>query len=150
MLIVCPSCATHYQVEAPLLGERGRSVRCVRCRTVWLATPSIEVVSGGEEAWPPARADDRWAMAELAKETSASEQLTSLGDGASALNDETAPQWTDAGPEGPPAADASAGAAEPISIAHAPPVAPTVEGEAIAGMSELPTANGPGEDIETF
>jgi predicted Zn finger-like uncharacterized protein len=150
MLIVCPSCTTHYQVEAPLLGEHGRSVRCVRCRTVWLAAPSIEVVSGGEEAWPPAQADDRWAMAELAKETSASEQFTSLGGDASALNDETASQWMDASPEEPPAPDAFADATDPISIADAPSVAPTVEGEATAAVSELPAAGGLGEDIETF
>src|ERR1700674_2737589 len=110
MLIVCPSCATHYQVEAPLLGEHGRSVRCVRCRTVWLATPSIEAVSGTEEAWPPAQADDRWAMAELAKETSASEQFAAVGDDAPALSDETAPQWTDASSEEPPTPDPFASA----------------------------------------
>lgn len=153
MLIVCPSCTTSYQVEDPLLGEHGRSVRCARCRTVWLATPSVEAVSGGEEAWPPAPTDDPWTMA-LAKETSASEQFTSLdtslGDDDSALNEETAPQWPDPSPEETPAPDALADAADPISIADAPSVAPTVAGEATAGLRELPTADGPREDIETF
>src|ERR671934_1427392 len=37
MLIVCPNCATSYQVEASVLGSTGRSVRCVRCRNVWFA-----------------------------------------------------------------------------------------------------------------
>jgi predicted Zn finger-like uncharacterized protein len=37
MLIVCPNCATSYRVETAALGEAGRSVRCVRCRNVWLA-----------------------------------------------------------------------------------------------------------------
>lgn len=37
MLIVCPSCATSYQVEAASLGAAGRTVRCVRCRHVWFA-----------------------------------------------------------------------------------------------------------------
>ena len=32
MLIVCPNCATSYQVEPSSLGATGRSVRCVRCR----------------------------------------------------------------------------------------------------------------------
>ena len=38
MLIVCPNCATSYQVEPPSLGPGGRSVRCARCRNLWFAT----------------------------------------------------------------------------------------------------------------
>jgi predicted Zn finger-like uncharacterized protein len=37
MLIVCPSCATAYNVEAGSLRPDGRQVRCVRCRAVWPA-----------------------------------------------------------------------------------------------------------------
>jgi predicted Zn finger-like uncharacterized protein len=37
MLIVCPSCATSYDVELASLGPQGRQVRCSRCRTVWHA-----------------------------------------------------------------------------------------------------------------
>ena len=37
MLIVCPSCATAYNVEADSLRPEGRQVRCVRCREVWQA-----------------------------------------------------------------------------------------------------------------
>lgn len=35
MLIVCPNCATSYQIEADLVGAPERSVRCARCLTVW-------------------------------------------------------------------------------------------------------------------
>jgi predicted Zn finger-like uncharacterized protein len=35
MLIVCPSCATAYDVEPAVLQHNGREVRCVRCRNVW-------------------------------------------------------------------------------------------------------------------
>jgi len=35
MLIVCPSCATSYDVQPASLEPDGRQVRCVRCRTVW-------------------------------------------------------------------------------------------------------------------
>lgn len=38
MLIVCPNCATSYQVDPSSLGGTGRSVRCVRCRKVWFAS----------------------------------------------------------------------------------------------------------------
>ena len=37
MLILCPSCATSYDVEPASLQPDGRQVRCVRCRTVWRA-----------------------------------------------------------------------------------------------------------------
>jgi len=40
MLIVCPSCATSYDVELASLGPKGRQVRCLRCRAVWQAAPS--------------------------------------------------------------------------------------------------------------
>jgi predicted Zn finger-like uncharacterized protein len=40
MLIVCPSCATSYDVELTSLSADGRQVRCSRCRTVWRAEPS--------------------------------------------------------------------------------------------------------------
>ena len=37
LMIVCPNCATSYQVEPSSLGATGRSVRCVRCKQVWFA-----------------------------------------------------------------------------------------------------------------
>jgi predicted Zn finger-like uncharacterized protein len=40
MLIVCPTCATSYDVELASLQPDGRQVRCVRCRTIWHAAPS--------------------------------------------------------------------------------------------------------------
>ena len=35
MLIVCPSCASTYTIEADLLGAGGRRVRCAACRREW-------------------------------------------------------------------------------------------------------------------
>jgi predicted Zn finger-like uncharacterized protein len=40
MLILCPSCATSYDVDLANLSPKGRQVRCLRCRTVWRAEPS--------------------------------------------------------------------------------------------------------------
>jgi predicted Zn finger-like uncharacterized protein len=37
MLIVCPNCATSYDVDVASLRPNGRPVRCVRCRTIWQA-----------------------------------------------------------------------------------------------------------------
>ncbi len=38
MLIVCPTCATAYQIELAALGAAGRSVRCAHCKNTWFAT----------------------------------------------------------------------------------------------------------------
>ena len=53
MLIVCPNCATSYQVEPSSLGATGRSVRCVRCQKVWFAANTER--DGGDRPLPPAR-----------------------------------------------------------------------------------------------
>jgi predicted Zn finger-like uncharacterized protein len=37
MQIVCPSCITSYQIADAAIGPNGRSVRCVRCQTIWHA-----------------------------------------------------------------------------------------------------------------
>jgi predicted Zn finger-like uncharacterized protein len=61
MLIVCPSCATSYDVELASLHPDGRRVRCVRCRHVWHAEPSradqlmaaAEAIAPGQETLLP-------------------------------------------------------------------------------------------------
>jgi predicted Zn finger-like uncharacterized protein len=40
MLIVCPHCATSYDLSAAVLGENGRTVRCVRCKQTWFEAPA--------------------------------------------------------------------------------------------------------------
>ncbi|WGS00049.1 zinc-ribbon domain-containing protein [Bradyrhizobium sp. ISRA443] len=39
MHIVCPHCTTSYAIKLATLGESGRTVRCSRCKEVWLARP---------------------------------------------------------------------------------------------------------------
>src|SRR5262249_52156312 len=39
MHIVCPHCTTSYAINLATLGEAGRTVRCARCKEVWLARP---------------------------------------------------------------------------------------------------------------
>ncbi|MGJ4953938.1 MJ0042-type zinc finger domain-containing protein [Bradyrhizobium sp. HKCCYLS20291] len=43
MFIVCPHCATSYAIDLATLGMAGRSVRCSRCKEVWLARPEDAV-----------------------------------------------------------------------------------------------------------
>jgi predicted Zn finger-like uncharacterized protein len=59
MLIVCPSCASSYDVELAALEPNGRQVRCVRCRTVWHAEPSrADKLLAAAEALGPANPQD--------------------------------------------------------------------------------------------
>ena len=39
MHIVCPHCTTSYAINSATLGATGRTVRCSRCKEVWLARP---------------------------------------------------------------------------------------------------------------
>src|SRR3954471_5084764 len=39
MHIICPHCTTSYAIDLQTLGVAGRTVRCSRCREVWLARP---------------------------------------------------------------------------------------------------------------
>jgi predicted Zn finger-like uncharacterized protein len=56
MLIICPSCATSYDVETASLRPNGRQVRCVRCRTVWHAELShADKLIAAAEALAPVR-----------------------------------------------------------------------------------------------
>jgi predicted Zn finger-like uncharacterized protein len=43
MQIICPHCSTSYGIDPANLGEDGRSVRCSRCKEIWLARPEDAV-----------------------------------------------------------------------------------------------------------
>jgi predicted Zn finger-like uncharacterized protein len=60
MLIVCPNCQTSYEVAAASLGPDGRSVRCVRCREVWFATPAEEPAASAEVGMSAAAASAQY------------------------------------------------------------------------------------------
>ncbi len=51
MHIVCPHCTTSYAIDPATLGAAGRTVRCSRCKEVWLARPG-----DATETVAPARA----------------------------------------------------------------------------------------------
>jgi predicted Zn finger-like uncharacterized protein len=53
MHIVCPHCTTSYAINPATLGEAGRTVRCARCKEVWLARPEDAI----EPAPAPAMAE---------------------------------------------------------------------------------------------
>lgn len=41
MLIVCPSCARRYELDAAKLGPEGRKVRCPACEASWHVSPAV-------------------------------------------------------------------------------------------------------------
>ena len=56
MLIVCPNCATSYQVSPESIGETGRSVRCKTCHNVWYEQPrqlAAESAHAADDALDP-------------------------------------------------------------------------------------------------
>jgi predicted Zn finger-like uncharacterized protein len=63
MHIVCPHCTTSYAIDMATLGAAGRTVRCSRCKEVWLARPedAAEVKASApamaEAGHPAANAD---------------------------------------------------------------------------------------------
>jgi predicted Zn finger-like uncharacterized protein len=83
MHIVCPHCTTSYAIDLATLGGAGRTVRCSRCKEVWLARPedAIEIAAavpvaaaaGGQED-----AADEWER--LASEGRAEAQDTPVVD----------------------------------------------------------------------
>jgi predicted Zn finger-like uncharacterized protein len=54
MHIICPHCTTTYAIDVSTLGAAGRTVRCSRCKEVWLARPEDTVHI---QALAPAMAD---------------------------------------------------------------------------------------------
>jgi predicted Zn finger-like uncharacterized protein len=148
MLIVCPTCATSYDVELASLEPNGRQVRCVRCHTVWRAAPSraVKLLAAAEAIAPepqgaPAPAE---AFAEAPALQPADEQVA----------DDVIWAAPDELPAAEPAAaeiDADAPSA-PVEV-EAPSIAPVdlddgrppVEVEASAEPDAEPL-----EDIETY
>jgi predicted Zn finger-like uncharacterized protein len=142
MLIVCPNCATSYQVETSSLGSTGRSVRCVRCRNVWFArdpsplsaiaeahrsdmqtlAASIAAVAHGEGAGgAPA---DEPAGEGAASAHTIEANPTAYGDTASS-------SFASAGGERPPgfaAEESDPWSSAPLAIADAPGLAPMEQG----------------------
>jgi predicted Zn finger-like uncharacterized protein len=113
MLIVCPSCASSYDVEPAVLEPNGRQVRCVRCRTVWHAESSrAERLLAAAAALAPADPED---VAEAVDPPGWSVEPAEAETGQEA---EAEPEPQDA-----EAVEPAAEASEPPTV-EAPPIAP--------------------------
>jgi predicted Zn finger-like uncharacterized protein len=125
MQIVCPNCTTSYQIADAAVGANGRSVRCMRCQTVWRAAPpavaagdgfaesgAADVAPGGEPAALPEPAPIEPSLDDLVG-SNASEDVT---DTAASAPTEVATAPTEA--------PAFALADIPIPVEDAPPLVP--------------------------
>jgi predicted Zn finger-like uncharacterized protein len=65
MQIVCPHCNTSYAIKLETLGPEGRTVRCSRCKEVWLARPE----DAFEPVAEPVMAEAAASHAPAARET---------------------------------------------------------------------------------
>jgi predicted Zn finger-like uncharacterized protein len=131
MLIVCPSCATSYDVEPASLGANGRQVRCVRCRTVWRAelnraaqlTAAAEALGPGAPPLPPAPAT-AGVLLETAVAAEDGAQASSPADAAPAEPPDQVPAEVAAGIGNPDTANDDAVPEIKTAEVDAPPLAP--------------------------
>jgi predicted Zn finger-like uncharacterized protein len=135
MLIVCPSCTTAYRIELSTLGAAGRSVRCARCRTVWLA--SVADMAPAALALSPVAAQEVPNAADQAPQPPAEDRAETAGPG-------RAVDGIDESASGSP--DAPAEGATAVIVANSPPLIPSEEQDKPAALGTT-TAAGP--DIET-
>ncbi len=139
MLIVCPNCATSYDVDAASLRPDGRRVRCVRCRTVWHAEiPHREKLLAAAQALAPVRRAVE-AVAEIAAQGPelAAEEAASVAAGGADYPVGEEPPREAPGDTPPSDADEAADPAEADAAAievESPPIAPA---DAEAGSPPL-------------
>jgi predicted Zn finger-like uncharacterized protein len=155
MLIVCPSCATSYDVEAATLPPHGRRVRCVRCRNIWLAEPShADKLLAAAKAIAPVRQMAEVIdsiVAETPAETVAGPQhdlvestIRQAEDGDSLTLPSDSPDPSD----GAASTTEDGASGEPAAEIDAPPIAPADPDD---GQPPIEIeAEPPPEDIETY
>jgi predicted Zn finger-like uncharacterized protein len=97
MHIICPHCTTSYAIDLATLGAAGRTVRCNRCKEVWLARPedttdlTVKVSAMAEAGAQSATADAAAEWEALAREGDSEEHETPVVDSPSISGDWPAP-----------------------------------------------------------
>jgi predicted Zn finger-like uncharacterized protein len=89
MHIICPHCTTSYAIDLATLGAAGRTVRCSRCKEVWLARPedAIEIAAPVPAMAAAGNQDAAAEWDALAREDSGQEQETPVVDSPSISGD---------------------------------------------------------------
>jgi predicted Zn finger-like uncharacterized protein len=135
MLIVCPTCATTYQIQLAALGAAGRSVRCTKCKNTWVATPDSVIdeaalAAASAVASPPAPAKSP-AQPPAPREQTDEELAAAWG--TEAVSGDVMPADNGAGEDA-------------LVIANAPPLVPADPAD--AGTTKFDP--GEPEDVETI
>jgi predicted Zn finger-like uncharacterized protein len=126
MLIVCPNCATSYDVDVATLRPNGRQVRCVRCRTVWHAALShADRLIAAAEALAPVRRTVE-AVAEASAEAAGQELPPEHFDAATSAASEQSSDIAafEAPADGTPSESAGAATSDDSPEMESPPIAP--------------------------
>jgi predicted Zn finger-like uncharacterized protein len=93
MHIICPHCTTSYAIDLATLGAAGRTVRCSRCKEVWLARPedatdvAAQIPAMAEASRQAADQDAAAEWDALAREDESQEQDTPVVDSPSIAGD---------------------------------------------------------------
>ncbi len=143
MLIVCPNCATSYEVEPSTLGPTGRSVRCARCQNVWFVsnTESLAAVAldhgqddaafstAGRDPFASATGQDQMASPSIAESNPPTEPTTTAPSEIppellSDLPPSVILERDDRGPAAPPDPRDISMPPEPVAVSDAPALAP--------------------------
>ncbi|MGO8911806.1 MAG: MJ0042-type zinc finger domain-containing protein [Bradyrhizobium sp.] len=93
MHIICPHCSTSYAIDLATLGAAGRTVRCSRCKEVWLARPEdateipAQAPAMAEASRPDAEQDAAAEWDALAREEGGEAEQTPVVDSPSIAGD---------------------------------------------------------------
>ena len=163
MLIVCPNCATPYEIDPVAIGADGRSVRCIRCKKVWFAASPAAANEETVAAFRDALGTNARTPASEARPPEPAPAANE--DGPAAKGTVTAGPTRDdpgASPPGQPAdaspepdgttagapAEPAAATEIPVAVEDAPPLAPTGDDGQPSAADAPERENGP-EDIES-
>ncbi len=131
MLIVCPTCATSYDVDAASLRPNGRQVRCVRCRAVWRAELShADKLIAAAEALAPVRR----AVEAMSEATTAEATMAEAATATESLNP-------------PPLIEEQAAAAPALGTPEEPPPAAPADEPLAAAMPESVTPDAAADQV---
>ncbi|MGO4406864.1 zinc-ribbon domain-containing protein [Bosea sp. RAF48] len=135
MLIVCPSCASQYELDAAKLGPEGRKVRCASCKTAWHVEPvAVFPDAPSEEETKALLAEEMERAAAIDAEITALAAETSEKAVAEAESDIVANSRPLARRGRPGAARATASRVKGLRRAAALPAAAAVAGLALLGL----------------
>jgi predicted Zn finger-like uncharacterized protein len=138
MLIICPSCATSYDVNLATLSPAGRQVRCSRCSTVWHAelSQADKILAAAAAIAPHAEPAAAPPAAPVASADPAVPPPEAAAPEAIGETDAVPAEMTDGGEHG---------------AVDSPPIVPADDeaGEPLAAAEEH-AASEPTEDVETI